>query len=103
MSSKKRKQKLPEEQQVFMKTFYPKNRSQQLLIESIEENEITVAVGVAGSGKTFVSIATALSLLGDVYRKIILIKSVTPIPGENIGYIPGSYEEKMEPYLMSFT
>lgn len=103
MSSKKRKQKLPEEQYGLVKAFYPKNRSQQLLVEAIEDNEITVSVGIAGSGKTYVTLATALSLLGDVYKKIILVKSVTSIPGEEIGFVPGTFEEKMEPHLMSYS
>lgn len=101
MSSKKRN-KLPEEQLVLLNNFKPKNKKQSELIELIENKEIIIAVGVAGSGKTITTLATALSLLGDVYKRIVLIKSVTTIPGEAIGFIPGSFEQKMEPFLMSY-
>jgi phosphate starvation-inducible protein PhoH len=51
---------------------------------------------------TFVSLATALSLLGPVYKKIIIAKSVTTLPKEEIGFLKGGLEQKMEPFMMSF-
>lgn len=51
---------------------------------------------------TYVALATALSLLGPVYKKVILVKSVTPIPGEEIGFLKGGMEQKMEPFVMSY-
>lgn len=100
--SKKKKPRLPEEQCVFVQDFYPKNEKQELLTQLIEDKEVVIATGSSGVGKTYVALATALSLLERGYRKIILIKSVTTIPGESIGYIPGTFEEKMEPFLMSY-
>lgn len=52
---------------------------------------------------TFCALATALNLLGEKYKRIVLIKSVTTIPDEAIGFLPGSAEEKVEPFMMSFT
>ena len=82
-----------------------KNESQKELIKSIKNNEITVCSGPAGSGKTFVSLAYALSLLrkaSNRYKKIYLVKSVTTLKNEEIGYLKGGLEEKIEPFMWSF-
>lgn len=84
-----RKTRLPDKQSKLVQGFEPKNQKQQEFIDLIHENEIVIAKGIAGSGKSFVTLATALNLLGDVYKKIILVKSVVTIPGEEIGYIKG--------------
>ena len=104
MGTRKRKIKnrLPEKQSLFVNEVKPKTEKQRELINSIEKNEVTISVGSSGVGKTFIALATSLGLLGDKYKKIILCKSVTSIPGENIGYLPGSVEEKMEPFIMSY-
>lgn len=98
-----RKSRLPEKQSKLVQEFYPKNQRQKEFIELIHENEIVIAKGVAGSGKSYVALATALNLLGDTYKKIILVKSVTSVPGEEIGFLKGSQQDKMEPYIMSYT
>jgi phosphate starvation-inducible PhoH-like protein len=82
-----------------------KNDSQKKIFESIKNNEITICSGFAGSGKTYVALAAALNLLkkgGNSYKKIYLIKSVTPLKEESIGYLKGTMEEKMEPFMWSF-
>jgi predicted ribonuclease YlaK len=101
--SNKKHNKLPERHNDFVEYFKPKNKKQQEFIELIKSKEIVIATGVAGSGKTITALASALSLLGEIYKKIILVKSVVTIPGEAIGFIPGSYEDKMEPFIMSYT
>lgn len=101
--SKKTKCRLPEEQTIYVNRFAPKNKKQEELVKSIKDNEITIAIGSSGSGKTFCSVATALELLNEGYKRIILIKSVTTIPGEDLGFIPGSYDEKMLPFMMSYS
>lgn len=95
--------KLPEKHSKLVENFYPKTDSQRQLIRLIEENEIVVTKGLPGSGKTYVTLATALNLLGDVYKKIILVKSVVTLPGEEIGFIKGSTQDKMAPFMMSYT
>jgi len=95
--------RLPEKEQSEIVYFNPKTSKQKELIDLIKNNEIVIAKGVAGSGKSFVALATALSLLGDTYKKIILVKSETSIPGEEIGFIQGSIHEKMTPVKMSYT
>jgi phosphate starvation-inducible PhoH-like protein len=82
-----------------------KNESQKKLINSIKNNEITICAGPAGTGKTFVAIAIALSLLrkaGNRYKKIYLVKSVTTLKGEELGYLKGDMKEKIDPFMWSF-
>lgn len=82
-----------------------KNESQKKLINSIKNNEITICAGPAGCGKTFVAIAYALSLLRkptNRFKKIYLVKSVTTLKGEEIGYLKGDWKEKVEPFMWSF-
>ncbi len=80
------------------------NKKQKELKKAIEDKEITISVGPAGTGKTFMSLITALHLLktNAIYKKIVLIKSVTVIKGEELGFLPGTLQEKMEPYMWSF-
>lgn len=85
----KKRNRLPEEQTINICKFVPKNKKQEELVNSIRDNEITVAIGSSGTGKTFCSVATALDLLNEGYKRIILVKSVTTIPGEEIGFTPG--------------
>lgn len=98
----KEKNRLPEKQAKLVRDFYPKNERQRELIELIEDNEIVIASGPAGTGKTYVALAAALGLLGQTYKKIVLVKSVTTIPGEEIGFLKGGMDQKMEPFIMSY-
>jgi len=52
---------------------------------------------------TYAALATALSLLNQGYDEIILVKSVTTLPDEDLGYLKGGIKEKMEPFMMSYT
>lgn len=82
-----------------------KNDSQKKLIESIKNNEITICEGPAGCGKTFVALGYALNLLrksNTKYTRIYLVKSVTTLKGEEIGYLKGDWKEKVEPFMWSF-
>lgn len=82
-----------------------KNESQKKLINSIKNNEITICAGPAGTGKTFVALAYALSLLrksSNRHKKIYLIKSVTTLKGEEMGFLKGDLKEKFDPFMWSF-
>lgn len=102
MGRDKSKPRLPEKQAVLVQNFKAKNDKQKELVELIKTHEVVIATGPAGTGKTYVTLATALSLLGTVYKKVILVKSVTTIPGEEIGFLKGNMEQKMEPFIMSY-
>jgi len=82
-----------------------KNESQRELIRSIKNNEVTICTGKAGTGKTYVSLAFALNLLksnNNNFDKLFLIKSVTTLKGEEIGYLKGTLQEKIEPFMWSY-
>lgn len=102
MSAKQHK-RLPTNEATLVQYFRPRNKKQQELVNLIKNNEIVIAKGVPGSGKTYVALATALNLLGDTYKRVILVKSITTLPGEDLGYLPGDMLKKMDPFLMSYT
>jgi phosphate starvation-inducible PhoH-like protein len=81
-----------------------KNESQKNLISLINNNKITIAAGPAGTGKTYVACAQALKLLKSDprFKKIILVKSVTVLEGEEVGFLKGDLKEKMFPFTISF-
>ncbi len=77
-----------------------KNDSQRELITSIKNNEITICKGKPGSGKTYLAVTYALSLLNKKetpYEKIYLVKSVQPLKNEDLGFLKGPqpYYEKV--------
>ena len=82
-----------------------KTPNQKLLCKAIKEHEIVICTGPAGTGKTHVSLLQSLHLLKkeDQFKQIILVKSVTSVKEESIGFIPGTVDEKMAPYMYSFT
>ena len=83
----------------------PKTENQKKLVQAIKENEIIIASGLPGTGKTFLACAEALKLVKSTdnrYDKIILVKSVTTLKDEEIGFLKGTMEDKMEPFMDSF-
>lgn len=85
--------------------FLAKTENQKLLSKLIKTKDITICGGPAGTGKTYVACADALKLIvspDTFYKKIIIAKSVTVTEGEDIGYLKGSMQEKMEPFMESF-
>jgi phosphate starvation-inducible PhoH-like protein len=81
-----------------------KNENQGKLRESIRNNEISIVSGLPGTGKTFIACAEALKLIKSKskYKKILLVKSITQLRGEELGSLPGDLNEKFDPYLGSF-
>jgi len=81
------------------KHIYPKGLNQRLLIESMSTSQLTFAIGPAGTGKTFLAIAHALSdVLSGKRQKIVLTRPVVEA-GESLGYLPGDLTQKISPYL----
>ena len=82
----------------------PKNETQEKFIKLINDNEISVCFGPAGTGKTYVACAEALRLLkaNIGYEKIILIKPIIEAGDESIGYLKGGLAEKIENYQESY-
>lgn len=78
----------------------PRTENQKDYIRTVAENTITFCQGVAGSGKTHIAIGMAIEhLLDDKVAKIIITRPVVE-SGEKIGYLPGTAEEKLHPYLL---
>lgn len=81
-----------------------RNPRQKELVEAIFNNEIVMAQGGAGSGKSYAALYAALKLLEKgLTDQIVLVKSVTTLPGEDIGYLKGDENSKLAPYMASFT
>lgn len=78
----------------------PKNYSQELYIDSLNNSTITICNGPAGSGKTFIVTAIALQkLMDNEIDRIILTRPVVEA-GESLGFLPGDFEAKLQPYLL---
>jgi len=81
-----------------------KTENQKFLVNAIKEKEIIICSGPAGTGKTFLACAEALRLIkrNSKYKKIVIVKSVTTLKNEEIGFLKGNLREKMEPFMFSF-
>ena len=81
------------------------NDKQKKLRRAIEEKDVVISTGPAGTGKTYISLLTALHLMKTEprYKRLVLVKSLQTIKGEDVGYLPGTLWDKMEPYMFSFT
>jgi phosphate starvation-inducible PhoH-like protein len=76
-----------------------KTVNQQKLVQSVRENDLVFALGPAGTGKTFVSVALAVRALKNKIVKKIIITRPAVEAGENLGFLPGDLKEKIDPYL----
>lgn len=86
--------------EIYRNRLKPRSENQKQYIRDIAENVITFCQGVAGSGKTHIAVGMALEyLLDDKVKKIIITRPVVE-SGEKIGYLPGTAEEKLHPYLL---
>ena len=78
---------------------YARSIGQKNLLKAFFENEIIISVGPAGTGKTFLSVAYAISLLEKhEIEKIVLCRPAVEA-GENLGFLPGDLRDKIDPYL----
>ncbi len=81
------------------KLIYPKTWGQKIFIDSISRNDITFAIGPAGTGKTYLAVVYAVACLkNQEFKKIILTRPAVEA-GENLGFLPGDLKEKVDPYL----
>lgn len=76
------------------KTFNQRN-----MVDAIEKNDVVFAIGPAGTGKTYTSVALAVKYLKEKkVKRIILIRPAIEV-GENLGFLPGDLKEKLDPYM----
>ncbi len=77
----------------------PRTSGQRAYLEAIRENELVLAIGPAGTGKTYLAMAAAVSaLLNKEVNRIVLTRPAVEA-GENLGFLPGDMSEKVNPYL----
>ncbi|MCR4769133.1 MAG: PhoH family protein [Bacteroidaceae bacterium] len=81
------------------KPITPRSENQRRLVDEYKKNDMLFAIGPAGSGKTYISIALAVrALKNKEVRKIILSRPAVEA-GEKLGFLPGDMKEKIDPYL----
>ena len=81
------------------KPIYPRTHRQAAYLESIQSNPVTICLGPAGTGKTFLAIVTACrKLLNGEVDRIILPRPAVEA-GESLGFLPGDLNQKVDPYL----
>jgi phosphate starvation-inducible PhoH-like protein len=81
------------------RTVQPRSPNQRKYIEAIEQNDMTFGVGPAGTGKTYLAVAMAVSAFNaKKVSRIVLVRPAVEA-GEKLGFLPGSLQEKVDPYL----
>jgi phosphate starvation-inducible PhoH-like protein len=81
------------------KVLAPKTATQRRYLEAIERNDLVFGVGPAGTGKTYLAVAMAVAaLMSKQVSRIILVRPAVEA-GERLGFLPGSLQEKVDPYL----
>ncbi len=81
------------------KPIYAKTINQKKYLEAIEKNTVVLGVGPAGTGKTYLAVLIGIQKLRDgAVRQIILTRPAVEA-GENLGFLPGDFKEKVDPYL----
>ena len=77
----------------------PRSNNQKIYFEFLNTKEIVFAVGPAGTGKTFIAVAKALSCLQEGKVKKIILSRPAVEAGEKLGFLPGDLKDKVDPYL----
>ena len=81
------------------RTIRPKTANQKLYVDAIEDNTITFGVGPAGTGKTYLAMAKAVAALQAKRVNRIILSRPAVEAGEKLGFLPGTLNEKIDPYL----
>ena len=81
------------------RVIHPKSLAQKIYIDAVRNNDIVFGIGPAGTGKTYLAMAMAVSsFLNDMVERIVLVRPAVEA-GERLGFLPGDLEEKVNPYL----
>ena len=81
------------------KTIKAKTLNQKKIVESMEKNDMIFAIGPAGTGKTYTGVALAVKALKEKQVKRIILTRPAVEAGENLGFLPGDLNEKLDPYM----
>jgi len=82
------------------KTIKPSTKGQGRYIETMQNNDITFCIGPAGTGKTYLAVAMAVSMLKKKQIRRIILARPAVEAGEKLGFLPGDLQAKVNPYLM---
>lgn len=77
----------------------PRNANQGRMIRSFQENDLTFALGPAGTGKTYIAIALAVRALKNKECRRLILSRPAVEAGEKLGFLPGDMKDKIDPYL----
>ena len=77
----------------------PKSDGQRGYIQAIQDNDVVIGIGPAGTGKTYLAVAAAVDSLYKKRVKRIILARPAVEAGENLGFLPGDLQEKVDPYL----
>ena len=102
VKGKRANEKLPDDVVVYSIAGRPikaRSENQQRLINAFHDNDMVFAVGPAGTGKTYLSIALAVKSLKEKTAKKIILSRPAVEAGEKLGFLPGDMKDKIDPYL----
>jgi len=77
----------------------PKSKQQKEYVRSLKTNQIVISLGPAGTGKTYLAVAVALSMLLEKKVERIILSRPAVEAGERLGFLPGDMKDKIDPYL----
>jgi len=81
------------------KSVIPRSERQKNYVSALRESDVTISTGPAGTGKTFLAVAIALTMLLDKRIERIILSRPAVEAGERLGFLPGDMREKVDPYL----
>ena len=81
------------------KSVIPRSEKQKKYVKALKESEIIISAGPAGTGKTFLAVAVALTMLLEKKVERIILSRPAVEAGERLGFLPGDMREKVDPYL----
>jgi phosphate starvation-inducible PhoH-like protein len=81
------------------KTVIPRSKKQKDYVRALKKNQITMSLGPAGTGKTYLAVAVALTMLLEKKVERIILSRPAVEAGERLGFLPGDLKEKIDPYL----
>lgn len=81
------------------KSVIPRSEKQKNYVRALRESEVIISTGPAGTGKTFLAVAVALTMLLDKKIERIILSRPAVEAGERLGFLPGDMREKVDPYL----
>jgi phosphate starvation-inducible PhoH-like protein len=86
-------------EQSYVRKVRPQSENQRVLMKAIDSHNLTVALGPAGTGKTYLAVTAAVEALEEGQIDRIVLSRPAVEAGESLGYLPGDMHEKLAPYL----